>query len=681
MTGKKKGKKGKRSGSRGKKKRRPRKACPFELKLKAVKLFVEKGYPAELVAREVGISKATLFDWAKQYREGGEAGLKPKGRGHRAKNISPVVKEKITAAKESHPGFGIKRLSQFLKRVMCIPASPETVRKTLKEAETAEKPPQKPKAKRKRRKAQKPKVRFFERAKPNQLWQSDITVFQAQGRPAYLIGFMDDYSRYIVGLKVCRSQRASDVIETYRTAVGNCGLPQEVLTDNGRQYVSWRGRSRFEKELKKDDVKHIRSATHHPQTLGKLERFWKSIKDELISRATFETFEDCQERVAMWVKYYNHQRPHQGIKGACPADRFFLIQHRLREVIEREIEENLQELAVHGRVKDPFYLVGRMGTKSVVIRSENGEVKLSVDEEGGDGHGEEKEGQEEAGATERGAAPDVQCTGEGRGGALSLDGAPEAGGSAAGDGDPLHVVEQLAECSDGSDAYRFRAAGAPGGGPAAGVESEAGEAAEAETSAAGGERDPDPAAADECGIAEGESREKKVNSLGMPLNGYALLPEGALPIVEEVLTEKAWRQADERQEEEPQRAGSPGPQAGGDGHPGLERTEDGIGGGQAAGSEPEDVLQVGETVPVGDAGGGEREGSGASGERGRQGEGAASAAGKRAGKTGPDPEADGTDPGSSAAEVLVAGGPCAEEATGQETAVEAGRPGSGAGRL
>ena len=101
----------------------------------------------------------------------------------------------------------------------------------------------------------------------------------------YLIGYMDDYSRYITGLGFYRSQTAEHVIETYRKAVGEYGVPKEMLTDNGRQYTNWRGTTRFEKELVKDRVKHIKSRPHHPMTLGKIERFWQSILSEFLQRA------------------------------------------------------------------------------------------------------------------------------------------------------------------------------------------------------------------------------------------------------------------------------------------------------------------------------------------------------------------------------------------------------------
>ncbi|SDP83814.1 integrase core domain-containing protein, partial [Desulforhopalus singaporensis] len=106
--------------------------------------------------------------------------------------------------------------------------------------------------------------------------------------------------------------------------------------------------------------KHIRSRPHHPMTLGKIERFWKTILQEFLFRAQFDSFEDAQQRIAIWINYYNHRRPHQGIKGLCPADRYFEIQNELKKTLAKGVEENALELALRGRPRDPFYMVGRM---------------------------------------------------------------------------------------------------------------------------------------------------------------------------------------------------------------------------------------------------------------------------------------------------------------------------------
>src|SRR5208337_5056322 len=119
---------------------------------------------------------------------------------------------------------GVKRISQLLKRAFFLSASPETVRRTLKAASLAG-----PSGKKPRRNITRP--RSFERSTPNQLWQTDIFTFRLGGRYAFLIGFIDDYSRYITGLELFRSQTAQNVIEVYRRAASEYNPPKEMLTD------------------------------------------------------------------------------------------------------------------------------------------------------------------------------------------------------------------------------------------------------------------------------------------------------------------------------------------------------------------------------------------------------------------------------------------------------------------
>jgi hypothetical protein len=303
--------------------------------------------------------------------------------------------------------------------------------------------------------------RFFERATPNQMWQTDIFTFRMGGYNAYLIGFIDDHSRYIVGLGLFRGQTAENLLEVYRTAAGAYQPPKEMLTDNGRQYTAWHGSTKFEAELAKDQVKHIKSSPHHPMTLGKIERFWKTIHEEFLQRARFEDFDTARARIALWVKYYNFKRPHQSLEGMCPADRYFAIQEELKKTIAAGIKENLLELALRGEPKKPFYMVGRMGDQSVALRAEKGKLSMVVgdksvesvkeityDIQSGGAHGNSESGSENK-ENETGRA-----LGEGavRSGALGLDGAEEGRRCLPGDGSSVDDLQQLAESGDRRDA-------------------------------------------------------------------------------------------------------------------------------------------------------------------------------------------------------------------------------------
>ncbi len=440
---------------------------PFEFRLRLVKMFLEEGMTRRILCGETGISPSTLSKWVSCYRAEGEEGLRP---GHLfprpggKKRLPDPVKDKMVEIKREEPTWGVKKISQFMQRFLHLPGSAKTVQRTLRSEDLLDShPPRPPKTIK--------KPRFFERATPNQLWQSDITQFIQGGKTVYLIGFMDDYSRYIVSLGVFHCQTAENVLETYRRGVGEYGAPVEMLTDNGRQYTNWRGKTRFEKELAKDKVHHFRSRPHHPQTLGKIEHFWLTIHTEFLSRARFRTFEEARERIAIWVKYYNHKRPHQGIGGMCPADRYFEVRNDLRKVIEQGIEDNLKEIALKGKPKHPFYMIGQVDGQSVVMQASKGKLLMTVGdkennqkqevlcdlenkkvevrhENDGDGSREENTGEKVQGSA---PAEPVHGGGEMPCGAGPVDGAELGLGAVQGAGDDVEHADPLAGTGDGGD--------------------------------------------------------------------------------------------------------------------------------------------------------------------------------------------------------------------------------------
>jgi transposase InsO family protein len=452
----------------------------LEFKLRCVKLRLEEGIPVSLLSKQVGASKDVIRRWAKAYQERGEAGLQNRiVSTERRRKLPGPVREKIVEIKKREPLFGVKRISHLLKRTFFLSASPETVRRTLRTESLIV-----PSKKKHHRNITRP--RFFERSTPNQMWQGDIFTFRLGGRYAYLIGFTDDYSRYMVVLELYRSQTADQVLEVYRRAVGEYGVPKEVLTDRGRQYTNWRGSTRFERELRKDRVRHIKSQAHHPMTLGKIERFWKTIYEEFLVRAQFGSFEEARERIRHWVQYYNHKRPHQGIGGLCPADRYFEIQAELRKTMEQGIAENVLEMALRGKPREPFYMVGRIEGQSVVLRAEKGKLRLMVDDEegggkkemiyevgakteekdrsikreGSDGQGRQAEGGE---VRDRGQEreEDFEAYGRGEvpGGALGMDGETQAGRGLPGVRGHVESIKPVAGPGDGRDVPGAAASG------------------------------------------------------------------------------------------------------------------------------------------------------------------------------------------------------------------------------
>jgi hypothetical protein len=231
------------------------------------------------------------------------------------------------------------------------------------------------------------KPRSFERAKPMQLWQSDLFTFvlKRQGQRVHLVAFMDDHSRFIPGFGLASRASAEFVIEVVRSAIGAYGPPDEMLTDRGPQYNTWRGKSLFAKEMDKRGITHILSRPRHPETLGKIERFWGSLWRECLETAVFMDMEDARRRIGFYMDHYNFQRPHQSLEGLVPADRFFSAGSEVRKTLEARVAANALDLAKNGAPRKTFYLTGRVGGVDLSLHAEGEKVVMTT----GDGKREE----------------------------------------------------------------------------------------------------------------------------------------------------------------------------------------------------------------------------------------------------------------------------------------------------
>ena len=338
------------------------KATPWkpEQRLLLLDTWQRSGLPAGDFAALVGVSKHALHDWKRKFAESGPAGLmdQPKG-GPWGSRLPELTKRTILMLKQANPEWGCQRISDMLLRGPALPASPSAVARVLHEAgyqmeEVATRP-------------HPDKVRRFERAKPNQLWQTDLFTFilKRQNRRVYLVAFMDDHSRFIVGYGLHASQSSALVLEVVRASLTSYGVPAEILTDNGSQYVTWRGKSVFTRELEKQGIKQVVAAPRRPQTLGKIERFWGTLWRECVESAVFVDLGDARQRIGHFIDHYNFQRPHQGIDGLVPADRFFGAAPEVLRTLQARVQSNALALARQGVPKAPFYLTGQAGGSAV----------------------------------------------------------------------------------------------------------------------------------------------------------------------------------------------------------------------------------------------------------------------------------------------------------------------------
>jgi len=350
----------------------------------AVEAFTKSGRNRQDFARLWGCSASSLDKWLKRYRDDGPKGLETRVRKHRPGRPHPSrvpdsVRELIVEIRSKHEDYGVTRIVEELKRFHGVKLSASGVRKILLEkgvgVQAAAAPKSRPKSKPPRR---------FERARPGQMWQSDITSFvlRRQGRRVYLTVFLDDHSRYVVAWGLESQQRTSLVSDALLEGIARFGKPEEVLTDQGRQYFAWRGKSGFQKLLIKEGIGHVVSRTHHPQTLGKCERLWKTVGTEFWDRAKPQDLEDARRRLGHWISHYNHFRPHQGIDGLVPADRFFGVADAVREALERGYKGNELRLALDEPPRQSVYLVGQIGSQRISLHGERGKLLIDTPEGG-----------------------------------------------------------------------------------------------------------------------------------------------------------------------------------------------------------------------------------------------------------------------------------------------------------
>jgi transposase InsO family protein len=330
------------------------------------------GLPAGDFAPLVNLSKHTLYSWKKKFDAEGPGGLmdRPRG-GPTGSRLPEITRRTILMLKETHPDWGCQRISDMLVRGPALPASPAAVARVLHEAgyegeDVATR-------------AHEPRVTSFERARPNQLWQTDLFTFilKRQNRRVYLVAFLDDHSRFIVGYGLHASQSTALVLEVLRAAITGFGTPEEVLTDNGTQYVTWRGKSAFARECEKRGIHQIVASPHRPQTLGKIERFWGTLWRECVETAVFTDLGDARARIGLFIDHYNFQRPHQGIAGSTPADRFFGAAEEVKRTLAARVAANALELARQGVPKAPFYMTGQAGGQPFSVHAEGERVILT----------------------------------------------------------------------------------------------------------------------------------------------------------------------------------------------------------------------------------------------------------------------------------------------------------------
>jgi putative transposase len=180
--------------------------------------------------------------------------------------------------------------------------------------------------------------------RPNEQWQSDASYFFVVGWGwYYLISVLDDYSRMILAWELKTDMTSASISEVVEQAVEWTGMKKvpvqdrtRLVSDNGSSYLS----HAFEEYLRMLQIRHIRSAPHHPQTNGKIERFHETLKARL-NLLVYTSPEQLRAAMVEFIEFYNHRRYHEGVGNVTPADVYY---GRRAEILRRTEEQKRQTL-------------------------------------------------------------------------------------------------------------------------------------------------------------------------------------------------------------------------------------------------------------------------------------------------------------------------------------------------
>ena len=263
-----------------------------------------------------GVSRQTWHVWRRRYDAGGVAALADRSSAPRSSpgRVSGRVEREVLRLREAHPRWGPRRIrTELLRRGLPAPARSTIQRIFVRHGVLPARPVPTPPPQR------------FERARPNELWQTDATDWLlADGTEVAVISVLDDHSRYCAAAVASASATREDAIAAFDRAAAEIGLPQAVLSDRGTIFT---GRTTgcvvaFERHLWARGVATVNGRGHHPQTQGKIERYHRTLSEWLTDQGPFADLGALNAELDRFRADYNTTRPHQAIGDVTPAERF-----------------------------------------------------------------------------------------------------------------------------------------------------------------------------------------------------------------------------------------------------------------------------------------------------------------------------------------------------------------------
>ena len=295
----------------------------MEQRYDAVLGVLRDGFTVTEVAQKFNVSRQTVHVWLARYEEGGLKALAE--RSHRPEHspaqMPGVIEARVLELRRNHPSWGQLRIAHQLRQegVDALP-SPSSIHRALRRAGLIDE---------KSRRKKLPTYKRWERGRSMELWQMDVVggVLLEDGTECKILTGIDDHSRFMVCAGIMTRAISRQVCGHFAAALTKYGAPEEILTDNGKVFTNRFGLTPtevlFDRLCRDNGINHLLTAPFSPTTTGKVERFHRTLRFEFLSTRVFPSLEVAQRELDEWIVSYNSERPHQSLKMATPASRFY----------------------------------------------------------------------------------------------------------------------------------------------------------------------------------------------------------------------------------------------------------------------------------------------------------------------------------------------------------------------
>jgi transposase InsO family protein len=301
------------------------------------------------VAQRNKVSRQSVHTWLRRYANGGMAALadkssKPESCPHQ---MASLTEARVISLRREHPRWGPRSIRTRLANEGFAPVPGlSSIYRTLVRHHLLE-PTQ--------RKRARSDYKRWERSRSMELWQMDVVgrFHLADGTEVKVVTGVDDHSRFCVCARVVAGATARPVCEALRCALRTHGVPDQILTDNGKVFTARFGQGPgpvlFDRICANNGIRHLLTAPYSPTTTGKVERFHRTIRrDFLVDHdRVHATIEELQRALDEWVAEYNTERPHQSLGDRPPIERFALAASQ--RTADLEMPEVIEEVPLSER--------------------------------------------------------------------------------------------------------------------------------------------------------------------------------------------------------------------------------------------------------------------------------------------------------------------------------------------